>query len=76
MLADRLKRLFADYDPAIQKIVLKVGELEQRHISMDRPRVKNQIDDIITRIARQQLERDETQGLELFENAVESDRRK
>ena len=76
MLKNRLKKLFADYDPAIQKIVLAVGELEQRYISRERPRVKDQIDDIITRIARQQLERDETQDLELFENAVESGRRK
>ncbi len=69
MLKDRLKELFLTYDPAIQRIVYEVGELEQQHISMERPRVKEQIDEIITRIARQQLERDDTDEYELFQSA-------
>jgi len=67
MLKDRLKELFLAYDPAIQRIVYEVGELEQQHISMERPRVKDQIDEIITRIARQQLKRDGTEEYELFQ---------
>lgn len=66
MLQDRLKELFLTYEPAIQRIVHEVGEIEQQHISMERPRVKDQIDEIITRIARQQLERDGIDEYELF----------
>ena len=68
MLKDRLRELFVTYDPAIQRIVYEVGELEQQHISMERPRVKDQIDEIITRIARQQLERDGTEEYEFFQS--------
>ncbi|OQA22559.1 MAG: hypothetical protein BWY63_00774 [Chloroflexi bacterium ADurb.Bin360] len=68
MLKDRLKELFSAYDPSIQRIIHEVGELEQQYIAMERPRVKEQIDEIITRLARQQLERDETEDYEIFHN--------
>jgi len=58
MLREQLKALFSNYDPVIQQIIGEVGELEQRHISMERPRIKEQIDEIITRVANQELERD------------------
>jgi len=66
MLQDRLKELFLTYEPAIQRIIHEVGEIEQQHISMERPRVKDQIDEIVTRIARQQLERDGIDEYEFF----------
>lgn len=70
MLKDRLRELFMAYEPSIQRIVYEVGEIEQQHISMERPRVKEQIDEIITRVARQQLERDETEDYELFQSGA------
>lgn len=59
MLRDRLKALFNSYDPNIRQIIAEVGDLEQRHISWERPRVKDQIDEIITRIAKQELKQSE-----------------
>lgn len=56
MLQNRLKELFASYDLPIRRIVAEVGDLEQRYISMERPRVKDQIDEIITCIAKQEME--------------------
>ena len=58
MLREQLRALFNSYDPPIRQIIGEVGELEQRHISMERPRIKEQIDEIITRVANQELERD------------------
>ena len=57
MLKERLKVLFKSYDPAIRQIVYEVGELEQRYISRKKPRVRNEIDEIVTRIAKQELEK-------------------
>jgi len=59
MLRDRLTQLFNTYGPNIRQIIAEVGDLEQRHISMERPRIKDQIDEIITRIARQEPEQSE-----------------
>ncbi len=56
MLKEQLRALFNSYDPPIRQIIAEVGELEQRHISMERPRLKDQIDEIITRVANQVLE--------------------
>ncbi len=56
MLKDRLHELFKSYDPAIQLIISQVLTLEQEHISMNRPRVKNKVDDIIARVASAELE--------------------
>jgi hypothetical protein len=57
MLRDRLKRLFEDYDPAIQAVISGVLTVEQEHISMQRPRVKSEIDYIIDLAARKELSR-------------------
>lgn len=62
MPKNRISNLFSSYEPAIQQIVAKVGELEQRHISMERPRIKTQIDEIITRVAMQELEREDVEN--------------
>lgn len=59
MLNDRLNHLFNFYDPAIQKLISEVLMLEQAFISMDmeRPRWKEPLDQIVTRIARKELEK-------------------
>lgn len=59
MLKERLALLFGSYDPAIQQIVYEVSQLEQRYISMKRPRgIRNEIDEIVTRVARQELNKE------------------
>jgi hypothetical protein len=55
MLKDRLKELFEDYDPAIQAVISGVLSVEQEHISMQRPRVKDDIDYIIDLVANKEL---------------------
>lgn len=58
MLKDRLKELFKSYDPAVRRVIHEVGEIEQQYISMERPRgIMKDIDEMITRIAREELER-------------------
>jgi len=57
---ERLRQLFTAYDPTIQTIISEVLTLEQEHISMERPRIKDQIDEIISRVASKAVERTET----------------
>ena len=58
MLRDRLKTLFKNYDPAVRQVIHEVGEVEQQFISMERPRgIYDKIDEIITRIAGEEVER-------------------
>ena len=58
MLKDRLKALFKSYDPAVRQVIYEIGDIEQQYISMERPRgIMKDIDEVITRIARQELER-------------------
>ncbi|MCA9901987.1 MAG: hypothetical protein KC433_27600 [Anaerolineales bacterium] len=58
MLKDRLKALFTSYDPAVRQVIYEIGDIEQQYISMERPRgIMKDIDEAITRIARQELER-------------------
>ena len=64
MLRDRLRVLFNSYDPNIRQIIAEVGDLEQRHISWERPRIKDQIDEIITRIAKQELKQSGSDALQ------------
>jgi len=52
---ERLRNLFSNYDPAIQSIIDQVLQLEQAHITMDRPRLKDQIDDIVEEVAKQEV---------------------
>lgn len=57
MLRERLRQLFENYDPAIKQIVYEVGEIEQQYISMKTPRgIMNEIDEIITRIAQEEID--------------------
>jgi hypothetical protein len=63
MLKDRLKELFKSYDPAVRRVIQEVGEIEQQYISMERPRgIMKDIDEMITRIAREELERTKGNG--------------
>jgi len=57
MLKDQLKKLFEDYDPAIQAVISGVLSIEQEHISMQRPRVKDDVDFIINLVAKKELNR-------------------
>jgi hypothetical protein len=60
MLRDRLRELFNSYDPAIRRVIHEVGEIEQQFISMEKPRgIMREIDEVITRIAREELARQE-----------------
>lgn len=63
MLKDRLKELFKGYPPAIQQIIREVGEIEQQYISMEKPRgIMKDIDEMLTRIAKEELERSNGNG--------------
>lgn len=56
MLKERIRTLFASYDPVIQSIVSDVVDLEQRYISKLNPRgIKQEIDELVTDIAKQEL---------------------
>jgi hypothetical protein len=55
MHRERLRGLFSSYEPAIQAVIDQVLQLEQEHITMDRPRLKDQIDEIIEDVAKQKL---------------------
>ncbi|NNJ10280.1 hypothetical protein EKD04_008065 [Chloroflexales bacterium ZM16-3] len=55
MHRERLRNLFSSYEPAIQSVIDQVLQLEQEYITMDRPRLKDQIDDIIEEVAKQEL---------------------
>ena len=57
MLSERLNDLFNFYDPAIQKLISEVLMLEQAHISMERPHIKDQIDLIVSRAANKEYEK-------------------
>lgn len=57
MQKERLTNLFESFDPAIRNIILGVLDIEQEHISMERPRVKDQIDEIVSTAAKKEVER-------------------
>jgi hypothetical protein len=55
MHRERLRKLFSEYDSAIQTVIDQVLQLEQEHITIDRPRLKDQIDEIVEDVAKQEL---------------------
>jgi len=57
MLREKLNQLFTLYDPAIQTLISEVLTLEQAYISMERPHIKEPIDQIVSRLASKELER-------------------
>lgn len=63
MIKDRLKTLFKSYDPIVRQVIAEVGDIEQEYISMQTPRgIMKDIDDLITKIAREELARLEQEG--------------
>ena len=59
MLKDRLMELFKEYEPDVQDVIAEVLALEQEHISMERPRVKQPIRQIIDRVVKDRLDEQE-----------------
>jgi hypothetical protein len=57
MHQERLNNLFESFDPAVRNIILGVLDIEQEHISMEKPRVKEHIDEIISVAAKKEVER-------------------
>lgn len=55
MLKDKLVNLFDTYDPAIKNIILEVLKIEQANISMEKPRVKDDIDAVVTAVTTAEL---------------------
>lgn len=58
MLRDRIYQLFGGYDSTIQAVIKEVLILEQEYISLERPKLKEQIDKIISRQATKELDQD------------------
>ena len=52
MLKDRLRELFKEREPEVQRVISEVLTLEQEHISLERPRVKNLVRQIIDHIVQ------------------------
>jgi len=52
MLRDRLLKLFEEYDQDVRQVIADILALEQEHISMERPRVKEQIKQIIKQVVK------------------------
>ena len=57
MLKERLSHLFTKYNIAIQTIIEDILTLEQTFISIEKPRIKEEVDQIISRLADKELER-------------------
>lgn len=57
MHKERLANLFETFDPAVKSIILGVLNIEQEHISMEKPRVKEHIDEIISAAAKKEMEK-------------------
>ena len=57
MIKERLSQLFEGYDPAVQAVIAGVLSIEQEHISMKRPRVKDEIDYVVNLVANKELKR-------------------
>lgn len=55
MQREKLANLFEGYDPAIKTIILEVLKVEQANISMEKPRVKDEIDTIVSNVTATEL---------------------
>jgi flagellar basal body-associated protein FliL len=55
MQKEKLANLFEKYDPAIKAIILEVLKVEQANISMEKPRVKDEIDTIVSNVTASEL---------------------
>ena len=56
MLKARVMELFKECEPDVQKVISEVLTLEQEHISMERPRVKQPIKQIIDQVIKAESE--------------------
>jgi uncharacterized protein YdhG (YjbR/CyaY superfamily) len=56
MQKERLTNLFETFDSAVRNIILSVLDFEQERISMEMPRYKEHIDEIITAAAKKEVE--------------------
>jgi len=63
MQKEKLMNLFETFDPAVRNIILGVLDIEQEHISMERPRVKDLVDEIVTAAAKKEVEKLTTEDL-------------
>ena len=57
MLKDQLQALFNNYDRPVRQLIREVGEIEQQYISRKKPHLTNKIDEVITRIAKEEIAR-------------------
>ncbi len=55
MQKEKLANLFEEYDPTIKAIILEVLKVEQANISMEKPRVKDEIDTIVSNVTASEL---------------------
>jgi len=51
-LQKQILSLFEDVDPALKEVVTEVLAIEQSNIHMERPRVKEDIDNVLERVAK------------------------
>lgn len=61
MHKERLAKLFETFDPDVRSIILGVLDIEQEHISMEKPRVKEHIDEIVSAAAKKELAKEDVQ---------------
>lgn len=54
----QIQGLYRDLDPDLKAVIREVLDLELDYIHMERPRVKDQIDKILDRVAKEALERE------------------
>ncbi|NJP06830.1 MAG: hypothetical protein HC837_15050 [Chloroflexaceae bacterium] len=55
-LAQQIRELFVKYPADIREVIASVIVLEQEHIHLERPRVKDRINDVLDRVADETLE--------------------
>ena len=58
-MQERLKELIMELDPEIRAIVAQVVSLERDNLAFQRPKIKDEIKDIIDKYAKQGVEGDE-----------------
>lgn len=56
MLKDRLMELFKEYERDVQGVIAEVLAFEQAHISLEHPRFRKSIRQIIDRVVQDELD--------------------
>lgn len=62
MDTSKLMGLFSEYDDSIQKVILGVLAIEQANISMEKPRVKDEIDNIVSAVTATVLAKSDSES--------------